>query len=207
MPDRSRPFWSRTSTTSTTPVAIYLPAEAKEVKIWVDADSYVGRGSTYTAPAVAAVNGITTIDTTGAPTAGTFTLTVFPGQGNEETTGALTYDESAADVKTALVALNAFETGDITAGGGALPTAITLTWTAIYAGTAPPLIATPSLTGGGMTVIVTTAPKGNGGYGYVEADAQEVWTLDRGGHRSAPDTYLYVAALTGTGNYRVTAYA
>lgn len=209
MGERSIPFWAKTSTTSTSPVAIYLPEGWRECKVYVDVLSYVGIGKTYTPPAVAATNGITTISSSGTPTGGTFKLRAFPGDGDAFTTAALTYDESAADVKTALIAGSTwFVTGDITAAGGALPTAITLTWTGVYAGATPPIeVVEQSLTGGTNPKIqarTTTVSDGNGGYAYVEAGTQEVWTRDAKG--GAIGRYLYVAAVSGTGNYRVSLY-
>jgi hypothetical protein len=53
---------------------------------------------------------------TGSPTGGTFTITY-----NEHTTTDLTYDDTAADIQAALIALADFTTGDIECLGGDLP--------------------------------------------------------------------------------------
>lgn len=204
---RSSPFWGgRTGTTSTTPVAIYLPAGWREVKLWVDALSYAQLGTTYTAPAVADVNGVTTITSRGTPTAGTFKLTAFPNDATPFTTATIAYNDSAANVKTALIAGSTrFVTGDITAAGGALPTDITLTWTGVYATTVPFIVpSSVSVTGGDILVRTTTQPIAHGGYGYVAANTQETWANDQ---FSGGESYLYVATVSGTGNYQITCYA
>jgi hypothetical protein len=70
-------------------------------------------------------NEIQTVTITGTPAGGTFTLT-FSGQ----TTAAIAYNASAADVLTALVALSNIKTAlNVATGGGALPgTAVTVTF-------------------------------------------------------------------------------
>ena len=207
---RSRPVWSRTATgVTTTPVAIYIPDMVRKLIIVPTGRTFVQTGPLEAAPAVTAVNGITTIATYGTPTGGTFKLTAFPGQRNAQETSALTYDESAADIVTALAALTVFDTGDLTGGGGALPTAVTLTWAGVYAAAVPPLIASSvALTGGANSSIrvwTSTAPLGNGGYGYAETTGMtitpsndEVGTADR---------FLYVAAVASTIDYFLTGYA
>jgi hypothetical protein len=85
---------------------------------------------------------------------------------------------------------------------------VTLTWTGVYLRTVPRLsVDSSGLTGGTnprMTLATTTEAAGNGGYGYVEAGTQEVWERDAKG--AAIDRYLYVAATTGTGNYRISVF-
>jgi hypothetical protein len=96
-------------------------------------------------------NEIQTLTITGTPTGGSVTLSFTnPATGVVETTAAIAYNATAATVKTALVALNAFESGDLTVGGGALPgTPITVTFTGRYAGRpVNDLSVTASLTGG-----------------------------------------------------------
>lgn len=196
-------MWSSSGSLTTTPSTIYLPNGWKEIKVDVDAGCYGRTGSSYTAPSVAAVNGVTTIYSYGTPTAGTFVIRVFPAYGDVFTTSALTFDESAADVKTALIAgSTVFVTGDITAAGGALPTDITLTWTGAYAGTVPPIDVVSSVTPGEIIARTTTQAAGNGGYGYI--DSVEVWSSDRDG--ITQDRYLYLATVSGVGTYQVTAY-
>lgn len=214
-----KPIWRRTGTTSTTPAVIYLPPNVKRVKVWVDVLSYVGIGSTYTAPAVAVVDAVYTVVTTGTPTGGTFTLT-FDGQ----TTGTIVYNASAATIITALNALSNIDSGDFVGAGGALPTAVTLTAGNVYdqAGPLPNLTANYSAITGGTnsTVQVTRSTKGTGtgnaagGYAYLEAESQEAFDVGSGPsrHTSAAGTasgqsrYLYVATVASTGNYRISGY-
>jgi hypothetical protein len=202
---RSTPVWSRSVALTTTPVVVFLPEGWREVKLWVDALAYAQLGTTYVAPAVTDVSGITTISNSGSPSAGTFKLTVFPNDTETAETGTIAFDASAATIKTALTTTAKFAAGDITAGGGALPTAVTLTWTGVYAVTVPKIIASSvSLTGGGVLVRTTTQPLAHGGYGYVEANTQEVWVGDSYGDT---DAFLYVATVASTGTAHITCYA
>jgi len=91
--------------------------------------------------------------------------------------------------------------------GGALPTAITLTWTGVWAGLAPEIEAISNLTGGtnpGVRASITTVPDGNGGYAYLDAYTPEMWEAERG--LVFPKRFLYIAAVTGTGNYWLSVY-
>ncbi len=208
MPDRSRPFWSVTGSLTTSPSAIYLPSGWKQLKIDVSAPCFGKTASDYTPDAVTAVSGITTLTSAGGATGGDFSLAVFMADEIIAETTALTFDESAADVKTALIATNLFATGDITAAGGTLDaTPITLTWTGVYAYTVPPIaLMDNNLTGGSnasIQVRTTTAAAGNGGYGYIAAGT-EVWSADSRG--SAADRFLWLAGQSGAATYYVTAY-
>lgn len=200
---RSAPFWSRTGVTSTTPAVVRLPSNWRQLKVSVDALSYAGIGTTYAAPAVATVNGITTISSLSTPTAGTFVIRVMDGGQVLATTAAIPYNETAANIKTALVATGYFASGDITAAGGALPTAVTLTWTGVYAGVVPSIDVVSSVTGGVIQARTTTQSAGNGSYGYVAASSQEVW--DSPGD-TMPGQFFYVATVSGAGNYSISAY-
>ncbi len=207
MSGRARPFWSTTGTLSATPAVVYLPDNWKELKLDVTVPSLGQVGASYTAPAVGATNGVTTLTSYGGATSGDFTLIAFPANEIAAETTALTFDESAADVKTALVATNLFATGDITAAGGTLDaTPITLTWTAVYAATVPPLILGDNGLLGGTNPIIqvrtTTVADGNGGYAYVSGS--EIWTADPLGSRI--DRFLYVASVTGSGSFFVSLY-
>lgn len=231
----TRPLWKRTGTTSTTPAVVYVPAGVRQVKVWVDADSYVAFGGAYTAPAVAAVDEVYTITTDGTVADGFFTL-VFDG----EETGALTFDESAADIVTALNALSNAASGDFVGAGGALPTAVTLTAAQVYAGAGP----LPELSVGqnrlyaavqqhlllglswNVTTPVANSPNVNvrrsthgtglnntaGGYAYMEEDTQEVFDLNKDPwvsqtqNRAGRARYFYVATVADTGNYRISGY-
>ncbi len=211
MANRSRPVWSRTGTTSTTPVAVRLPTNWSEAKVWVDVLSLGQVGLTLVAPAVASVNGTIMIWSRGTPSAGAFRI-----RGMREgtttpifDTADIPYNASAAAVKSALVATGYFATGDITAGGGALPTSVTLTFTGSYAGTVPALVilnsstANVAMTGGTYAETVSTPAAGNGNYGYIEGMSQEVWSADLENTQAG---FLYIASVSGTGNYRVTVY-
>jgi hypothetical protein len=89
----------------------------------------------------------------GAASAGTITIG-FDG----ETTGAIAFNATAADVQAALNALSNVSPGDITVTGGPLPGTITLTFGGRYAGTnVPQVVVTPTgLTGGTVTVATVT---------------------------------------------------
>jgi hypothetical protein len=88
-----------------------------------------------------------TLNTSGTPTGGTFTLTVTTNLGTA-TTGAIAYNAAASAVVTALTALSNVGTGNVTATGGPLTTgAVTLTFASIL-GTATLALANNSLTGG-----------------------------------------------------------
>lgn len=96
-----------------------------------------------------------------APTGGDFTLT-FQGQ----TTAAIAYNATAAQVKTALDALSNLEVADTATAGGPLPgTAVTVTFQGQYAGgDVPALVADGSgLTGGDATTAVEVTVTTEGG--------------------------------------------
>jgi hypothetical protein len=94
------------------------------------------------------VSEVQTVTVTGSPTGGSFTLTV-----NGQTTAAIAYNATAAQVKAALEALSSVSVVSVTGSG---PYVVT------FGGGAnvPQLTATASLTGGstpGVTVATTTA--------------------------------------------------
>lgn len=115
-----------------------------------------------------------TVATTGSPTGGYFTLT-YSGQ----TTGHIPYNASAAQVVTALAALSNIGIGNVSATGGALPTAIsvqfigtlantdvatmTTTYTGLSGGTTPTSTVTLTQTGGPIATV------------YIRKDG-ETWT-------------------------------
>ena len=102
-------------------------------------------------------NEVQSLATSGTPTGGTVTLT-FQGQ----TTAPIAYNAAASAVQSALLALSNLDSGDLTAGGGALGTApVTLTFAGRFAGADVPKVSVnPSgLTGGtnpSAAVTVTT---------------------------------------------------
>lgn len=99
-------------------------------------------------------NEVQSLIATGA-TSGTFKLIAFG-----ETTGTIAFGATAGDVQTALEALTAFESGDIVATGGPLPTTpVVLTFGGIYAGEdVAAITADNALLVGGTAVITTTTP-------------------------------------------------
>ncbi|MFI2620383.1 hypothetical protein [Streptomyces sp. NPDC018584] len=107
------------------------------------------------APYAAVTNEVQTLTVTGAPTGGTFTIT-WSGQ----TTTALPYNATAAQVQTALEALSNIAPGDVTVTGNA-GGPWTLTWGGTQLGedVAAPTT-TESFTGGttpDITIATTTA--------------------------------------------------
>ncbi|MEU9947096.1 hypothetical protein [Streptomyces sp. NPDC047939] len=106
-------------------------------------------------PYAAVTNEVQTLTVTGGPTGGTFTIT-FSGQ----TTGALAYNATAAQVQTALEALSNIAPGDVVVTGNA-GGPWTLTWGGAQLGenVAQPTT-TETFTGGttpDITIATTTA--------------------------------------------------
>ena len=85
--------------------------------------------------------GTARITSSGTPTGGTFPLTLLipqPGGGTSpETTGTIAYNASAAVIQAALEDLPSVSAGDVTCSGGALPTAVTVTFANWLAGIDP----------------------------------------------------------------------
>lgn len=101
----------------------------------------------------------------GTATGGTFTVT-FRGQ----TTAAIPYNETAANIGTAIRALSTVGAGNLVAAGGPLGTAdVTLTFSGALASSAIETltIGATSLTGGTVTVATTTegTPGNKAGFG------------------------------------------
>lgn len=135
---------------------------------WTEASAYqperklksgipLGRNTTtgLYEPYAARTNEVQTLTVTGAPTGGTFTIT-WSG----ETTGALAYNATAAQVQTALEALSNIAPGDVVVTGAA-GGPWTLTWggTQLGENVAAPTT-TESFTGGtspDITIATTTA--------------------------------------------------
>lgn len=116
-----------------------------------DVDSMIFDSSTLVPGGVTEVQ---TLATSGVPTAGTFKLAAY-GQ----TTAAIAFNASAATIQTELRKLTRL--GAVTCAGGALPTAVTITFTGKHANKDVPLItvANNSLTGGtapAASVVETT---------------------------------------------------
>lgn len=109
------------------------------------------------APYAGPTSEVQTVTVTGTPTGGTYTLT-FSGQ----TTAAIPYNATAAQVKTALENLSNIEAGEVTVTGGPHPgTAMAVTFSGQFMGDdVAAMTATASLTGGstpGVTIGTSTA--------------------------------------------------
>lgn len=102
---------------------------------------------------------------TGTSTAGTFKLTVTePGATDSgEQTTAIAYNASAATVQAALEALDNVKPGDVVCAGGALPTAVTLSWSDNFAEKDIPTITVDNASNTGGTYKVTETTKGASG--------------------------------------------
>lgn len=189
------------TTASATITDIWIPRWATAVQIYTSVLAKYALDTTKVGGTATITNQVQAINTAGTPTGGTFTLL---GPFTGVATSALTYDESAADVKTALVALADFDTGDITAGGGALPTEITLQFTGVYAGVTLPIIqiGTNSITGStdNAPLRITEKTAVVNPYAWIEAGTQQVIpTKSDVGNR-----YLHLVNDSGAGIARVT---
>lgn len=118
-----------------------------------------------------------TVTITGTPTGGTYTLT-YSGQ----TTAAIPYNATAAQVRTALEALSNIGAGNVTTAGGPHPgTAVTVTFTGTLANTnvAQMTASSASLTGGSSpTVTVTTTTAGGADLGSGGSETAKGFLLD-----------------------------
>lgn len=192
-----RPFWRKTGATSAVAIAVALPVGTNVVKVWVDVASLVAVGTTGTVPSVTATDAVQTITTPGTPTSGA-AVYGFLGQ----STSALQFNCSAATFDTAFELISTVGTNGVVSAGGALPTAITVTFSGTrFTGTPVPLITVVSSTFdvGRPSIAMTTA--GANPYAYMEASTQEQYTV-----ANEYATFLYIATVTGAGNYRVSAY-
>ena len=148
-------------------------------------------------------NEVQTLTITGTPTGGTFTIT-YSG----ETSGAIPYNATAAQVQSYLENMAAFRVGDVVCAGGPLPgTGVTITFQGRFACTNVALMTTTdSLTGGSSpesdiaetsagTVGSYTDPDGAG----IPADAYKITCAKRTG----PDarTARFMAGYTEHSTY------
>lgn len=196
------PIWTKTGTlpASSAPISLFLPIDARVIEVETAANAYFAFGDKFdTFTSFTAVDEIQTLTVSGDPTGGTFTLGAF----DEETT-ALTFDESAADVDTALEVI--FGSSQVVSAGGALPTAITVTFSGThYAGSGMPRlsIVTNSLTGGRNprpNIEVTTA--GKTPYATATANVLKSLAVDR---RTYPFLFIGQASSSGAA-YTVNVY-
>lgn len=95
---------------------------------------------------------VQTLSTTGTPTGGTFTLSY-----NGQTTAGIAFNAAAATVQTALRLLPGLTGTVITAGGGALPTPVTLTFSGTLLGPQPAIVANGAALTGGTTPTAAVA--------------------------------------------------
>lgn len=120
----------------------------------------MGRDATRLTASPTNVTEVQSLVTTGTPTGGTFTLSF-----NGVSTSALPYNESAANIQTALNALSSVSGpgGSFVCAGGPLPTAVTITGATGFLNRGLPLIEADysGLTGGtSPTAVVTTTTQG-----------------------------------------------
>lgn len=103
---------------------------------------------------------VQSVTVTGAPTGGTYTLT-WSGQ----TTAAIPFNATAAQVKAALEALSNINAGDVVVAGGPHPgTAMTVTFIGRFMGDdQPQMTATGSLTGGSSPAVAIATSTAGGG--------------------------------------------
>lgn len=84
------------------------------------ADGTYARGTLLGRSTATAASEVQTATITGSPTGGTFTLTFTnPWTGAPETTAAIAHNATAATVQAALLALSAFDAGDVVVTGSA----------------------------------------------------------------------------------------
>lgn len=120
----------------------------------VDLGEKAGSASLVIGSQAAGTNEVQTLAKTGTVSSGTFAIS-FQGQ----TTAAIAFGETAANIITALNLLSNVDSGDITATGGAAGVAdVVFTFTGRYAGVNVPLMTvnSGSLVGGGSYNIVET---------------------------------------------------
>lgn len=118
-----------------------------------------GTYSGFWVPLAARANEVQTVTITGAPTGGTFTLTL-----DGETSAAIAYNATAAAVQTALEAMSNVAPGDVTVAGGPGPGApYVATFTGARSGTdVPAFTASSSLTGGTSPAVGVATTTGGG---------------------------------------------
>jgi len=229
----SRPLWHKTGNVSTTPTVLYLPPSMRQLKVWAAGLVYVGFGQTYAAPSVTPVGEVFQIETLGSPDAGLFTL-VFDGEEtgwftfDESAADIVTGMNLLANVNSgdfvgaggALPTAITLTAAAVYAAAGPLPSLkvgqSTLTsqgeqfltfglhWPNEQPAVNPAIVQVRRTTHG--TGTGNTA----GAYAYLEADTQEIFDIAKdpatiGGSLNRA-RYLYLAAVSGTSDYRVSGY-
>lgn len=161
----------RARTTDDVRLTPLYPCDAKRMHVNIPPSTTIRYG-TLLGKSGAGVDAVHTVATTGTPTGGTFTLTgTHPTSGGAFTTAAIAFNAAAATVATAVqTAMNASGPAvTVTGGGGALPTAVTLTYTGAADNRSVPVLTlgTNALTGGTnptVTIANTTAGTTAGTY-------------------------------------------
>lgn len=114
-------------------------------------------------------NEVQQVAITGSPTSGTFTLT-YSGQ----TTAAIPYNATAAQVKTALEGLSNINPGDVDVTGGPLPgTAVSVTFKGQYIGTNVAAMTSTDSLGGGSSPASAVSTTTAGGADPSSPDGRE----------------------------------
>ena len=133
----------------TTGFGLAIPSTAKILGIQVSVQRL----------ASACCNAVQTIAETGSPTGGTFTIHGTPPGGSQKTSGNINYNETAAQMTTALTASTMYNSGNVSCSGGPLPgTAIACTFQGSDGSQAITLmsLASKSLTGGSSPNVTFT---------------------------------------------------
>ena len=151
------------------------------------------------------VNEKQTITITGTPTGGDFTLEIVYADGSSETTAAIAYDATAADVKAALAALDNLAATDMTATGGALPgTPVVIEFIGAYANTVMNLLIANAagLTGGTAPAIAITRTQTGRLWTPLPdpmGDTEVAWNDEREELRSAYSKHRNYSVITALG--------
>lgn len=189
------------TTASASITDIWVPPWATAVQVYTSVLAKYCFDGTKVGGTASITNQVQAINTVGTPTGGTFTL-LSPLNG--VATGTIAHNAAAATIKTAIIALDDFDTGDITAGGGALPTEVTLQFTGVFAGLALPLfkVGTNAVTGStdGEPVRITQKTAVVNPYAWIEAGTQQVLPSNP----TPGPRYLHLVNDSGAGSARVT---
>lgn len=126
---------------------------------WSNGTDAVYQYDGATATAITGVNDVQTLTTTGVPTGGTLNLTYTP---TGATTTNLNFNETAANVQSALRVI--LGSSNVNATGGPLPSAITITFVGTLGNANQPVFTfTNNLTGGASpTPVITHTTPGRG---------------------------------------------
>ncbi len=139
----------------------WAPEEAKTMPVLLPGGIDYAAGTVLGAVTGAQANDVQTVTITGTPTGGTIRLLL-----NGELTSAIAYNASAADVQTALEALDSVGSGNVACTGGAFPgSAVVCTFQGDLAARPIPLMTALNSLTGGTTPAVSVAHTTPGTYG------------------------------------------